>query len=143
MRRTILPVLLLAAACAVDAQEPRPQTVDNRSDLGLTPDERAEFLAEMRQMLTSIQGIVVGLGSDDRTRVVEAARYSGNRMARATPDAVRSRLPQAFKDVGGQTHMMFEELAIRAETDDTETLLSYTGQILQQCLACHAMFRAH
>ena len=59
------------------------------------------------------------------------------------PDAVRSRLPQGFKDIGGPTHVMFEELVIRAETDDTETLLSYTGEILQQCLACHALFRAH
>jgi hypothetical protein len=101
-----------------------PSDPDTRINLGLTPEERAEFLAEMRQMLTSIQGIIAGLGSGDRARVVEAARYSGNRMARATPDAVRRRLPPGFNDIGGPTHMMFEELVIRAETDDTETLLS-------------------
>jgi hypothetical protein len=120
-----------------------PSDPDGRINLGLTPEERAEFLAEMRQMLTSVQGIIAGLGSGDRARVMEAARYSGNRMARATPDALRSRLPSGFKDIGGPTHMMFEELIVRAEADDTETLLSYTGEMLQQCLACHALFRAH
>jgi hypothetical protein len=117
--------------------------LDTRIDLGLTAEERAEFLAEMRQMLTSVQGIVTGLGTDDRAKIVAAARYSGNRMARATPESVRSKTPPAFKDIGGQTHMMFEELAIRADTDDTQTLLVFTGEILQQCLACHALFRVH
>jgi hypothetical protein len=143
MRLPWLFLVLTVLAAPTWAIDGPPSDPDTRINLGLTPEERAEFLAEMRQMLTSIQGIIAGLGSGDRARVVEAARYSGNRMARATPDAVRSRLPPGFKDIGGPTHMMFEELVIRAETDDTETLLSYTGAILQQCLACHALFRAH
>jgi cytochrome c556 len=39
--------------------------------------------------------------------------------------------------------MLFEELAIRAETDDLDTLAGHAAVILNQCLACHAMFRAH
>lgn len=115
--------------------------VDERTSLGLSGSERAEFLSEMRQMLTSIQGAIAGIAVGDRARVAEAARYSGNRMARATPDTVRQRLPQAFKELGGPTHMMFEELAIRAETDDMETLTEFTGELMRQCLACHALFR--
>jgi len=114
---------------------------DQRISLGLTPAEKAEFLSEMRQMLASIQGIVTGIGSDNRELIIESARLSGNRMARATPDAVRARLPQAFKDIGGPTHMLFEELVVRAETDDMETLTAFTGQLMQQCLTCHAMFK--
>ena len=37
-------------------------TTDTRISLGLTDAERIEFLAEMRQMLASIQGIVAGIG---------------------------------------------------------------------------------
>ena len=44
-------------------------------------------------------------------------------------------------DIGGPTHMMFEELAIRSETDDMDMLAEFTGKLMQQCLACHAMFR--
>lgn len=107
----------------------------------MTVQERAEFLAEMRQMLSSIQGIVQGIGESDRNRVAESARLSGNRMARATPASVRAKLPQSFRDIGGPTHMMFEELAIRAETDEMEMLSRQTGTLMNQCMSCHATFR--
>ena len=64
-------------------------------------------------------------------------------MARATPDAVRAKLPQAFRDLGGPTHMLFEELAVRAETDDMDSLARDAAQLMNQCLACHAAFRVH
>jgi hypothetical protein len=38
--------------------------------------------------------------------------------------------------------MMFEELAVVAETDDMDMLATLTGELMQQCLACHALYRA-
>lgn len=118
------------------------ETIDKRISLGLSAAEKAEFLIEMRQMLASIQGILIGMGEDNRDLIADSARLSGNRMARATPDSVKQKLPQSFKEIGGPTHMMFEELAIRAETDDMDMLASFTGELMQQCLSCHAMFKA-
>jgi hypothetical protein len=143
MRLPCLFLVLTVWSTPTWAIDGAPSDPDNRINLGLTPEERAEFLAEMRVMLSSIQGILQGIGEDDRDRIAEAARQSGNRMARATPEAVRAKLPQAFRDLGGPTHMLFEELAIRAETDDLDTLAGHAAVILNQCLACHAMFRAH
>jgi cytochrome c556 len=37
--------------------------------------------------------------------------------------------------------MMFEELAVRAETDDMDSLARDTADLMKQCLACHAAFR--
>jgi cytochrome c556 len=143
MMKTLLP-LWLAVACTVSSAGAAPvPSVDNRIDLGLTADERTEFLAEMRTMLASIQGILQGIGENDRERIAEAARQSGNRMARATPETVRAKLPQSFRDLGGPTHMLFEELAVRAETDDMDTLAGAAAVIMNQCLACHALFRVH
>ena len=136
---SILVPIFLMVASAVSAAD--GGGADARVDLNLTPSEKAEFLSEMRQMLTSIQGIMTGIGTDDRELIVRSARYSGNRMARATPDSVRQKLPESFKKLGGPTHMMFEELVIRAETDDMDTLAEFTGRLMQQCLACHAKFR--
>lgn len=113
-----------------------------RIRLGLTDPEKVEFLSEMRQMLASIQGIITGIGEENRELIIKSARYSGNRMARETPESVKAKTPQSFKDIGGPTHMMFEELVIRAETDDMDTLASFTGELMKQCLACHAMFTA-
>lgn len=130
-----LVTLMITPASQADALDPR-------QSLGLTDAEQIEFLAEMRQMLASIQGIVAGIGTEDRDAIAAAARLSGNRMARATPASVRAKLPQAFKEIGGPTHLLFEEIAIRAETDDMADLAILTGRTLEQCLACHARFRA-
>lgn len=117
------------------------EATDGRMDLGLTPEERVEFLAEMRQMLASVQGILQGIGTEDRNRIAAAARLSGNRMARATPDSVREKLPQSFRDIGGPTHLLFEELAVRAETDEMDSLARFTAELMNPCVACHAVFR--
>ena len=122
--------------------ETKEVLIDQRISLELTEVEKAEFLSEMRQMLASIQGIISGIGENNPEKIIQSARYSGNRMARATPQSVKEKLPQSFKEIGGPTHMMFEELVIRAETDDTETLTLFTAEIMQQCIACHEMFKA-
>jgi hypothetical protein len=94
-------------------------------------------------MLTSIQGIMQGIGSNNRELIIKSARYSGNRMARETPDSVKKKTLSSFKSLGGPTHMMFEELAIRAEDDDMETLAELTGTLMKNCLACHAKFKVN
>ena len=52
-------------------------------------------------------------------------------------------MPKAFEELGGPTHLMFEELAIRAEPDDMDQLAAHLGQTMKQCMACHATFRVH
>ncbi|MBU0655984.1 MAG: hypothetical protein KJ914_12765 [Gammaproteobacteria bacterium] len=136
----LLAGLLSVSLPAASAENGQP--ADPRTSLGLNPAERAQFLSEMRQMLGSIQGILQGISSEDREMIAKYASLSGNRMARATPDSVRNRLPQAFKDIGGPTHMLFEELVIRAETDDMDMLLGQTATLMNQCMNCHTQFRA-
>ncbi len=143
MLRILLTSTAFSLLIALPAQAGHgPAPADSRINLNLTPSEQAEFLAEMRQMLASIQGVMQGIGESDRNGIAEAARLAGNRMARATPPSVRAKLPQSFRDIGGPTHMMFEELAVRAETDDMDMLARDAGKLMNQCLACHATFRA-
>lgn len=141
MQRTRRLLPLICACLLANAAVAEPD--DPRVDLRLTPPERTEFLREMRQMLASIQGILQGIGTGDRDRIAQSARLSGNRMARATPGSVREKLPQSFRDIGGPTHLLFEELAIRAETDEMGDLASFTAELMNQCVACHAAFRVH
>ena len=107
----------------------------------MTKSEKVALLSEMREMLISIQGIISGIGKEDREQIIKYARHSGNRMARETPASIKKKTPQSFKDIGGPTHMMFEELVIRAETDDMDTLVEFTGELMNQCVTCHAMFK--
>lgn len=117
------------------------EQVDSRASLDLTVPEKAEFLSEMREMLSSIQKIMIGIGTEDRDLIISAARYSGNRMARETPETIKQKTPLTFKEIGGPTHMMFEELVIRAEVDDMSTLAEFTGELMNKCVACHALFK--
>lgn len=87
-------------------------------------------------MLASIQSILQGIGTEERDRIAESARLSGNRM-------VRAKLPQSFRDIHAPTHLLFEELAIRAETDEMDGLARFTAELMNQCVACHAAFRVH
>ena len=137
----ILPFALTVFSLSVHASD--TEIPDNRVNLGLTESERSEFLSEMRQMLGSIQGVIAGIGEGDRKLIIKSARYSGNRMARATPESIKKKTPQSFKEIGGPTHMMFEELVVRAETDDMDTLASFTGELMKQCLACHTLFKTN
>ena len=117
------------------------EQVDSRASLDLTVPEKAEFLSEMREMLSSIQKIMIGIGTEDRDLIISAARYSGNHMARETPETIKQKTPLTFKEIGGPTHMMFEELVIRAEVDDMSTLAEFTGELMNKCVACHALFK--
>jgi len=134
--------LLFISSANLQAETETLNATDQRISLKLTESEQVAFLTEMRQMLMSIQGIISGIGENNPEKIIKAARYSGNRMARATPQSVKAKIPKAFQEIGGPTHMMFEELVIRAETDDMETLTQFTGEIMQQCITCHEMYKA-
>ncbi len=120
---------------------------DKRYSLGLDEAEKEEFLAEMRQMLTTIQQIMTGIATKDKNMIINAARYSGNRMARATPQSVKDKTPVSFEQIGGPTHMMFEELIINVEEMDLDDqgdvtdLAEFTAKLMRNCLACHAAFK--
>ena len=117
--------------------------LDSRASLDLNPSEKAAFLSEMREMLSSIQKIMMGIGTENRELIIDAARYSGNRMARNTPESIKQKTPLAFKKIGSSTHMMFEELVIRADVDDMSTLATFTGELMQKCVACHTLFKTN
>lgn len=118
-----------------------PAVEDGRISLHLTPAERTRFLASMRVMLGSVQGIVQGIGTEDRELIIKSAQASGNRMARATPESERQKLPAGFKALGAPTHLLFEEIAIRAETDDMASLTRLMAKTMNQCMACHAAYK--
>ena len=137
-----LMLLFLISSYSISVFASDIEKIDSRLSLDLTATEKNQFLSEMREMLRSVQGIITGIGEEDREMIFRYARMSGNQMARNTPESIRKKLPQSFKEIGGPTHMMFEELAIRAETDDMDMLAKYTGKLMNQCLACHSTFKA-
>ncbi len=115
---------------------------DGRTAIILEPAERDLILTEMRAFLGSVQGIVVAANSDDMQTVVEAARKSGMPPQGQVPDALAGKLPLAFKTLGFDTHKRFDQLALDAgQLGDRGHTLEQLGELMNNCIACHAQYR--
>jgi hypothetical protein len=116
-------------------------SADGRTAILLAPPERDIVLAEMRNMLTTVLGVVTALAADDRAGVAAAARRSGMAATNVTP-ALAAKIPQSFMQMGMGVHRGFDELA--AAADAGNPLAELTGRVSAQlgvCVACHASYR--
>jgi hypothetical protein len=120
-----------------------PQKVeDGRQVIPLTEAETAVVMAEMRQMLASIQGIVDGLARQDRQAVVAAASKSGMGMMRGVSPQIRMKFPPTFRQMGMASHAAFDRIAAETESvKDPAPVLNLLSEGMQNCIACHATYR--
>lgn len=143
--------LILTALCAAmlpgfgshaAAAEPTATSLQQRTPIVLSATERELILAEMRDFLQAAQQITAALADDRPQAVAAAARRVGMRAQQAVPAGLRDKLPPAFKQLGADTHQRFDRLAQDAEDlgDDTVTLRQL-GELLNNCVACHAAYR--
>ena len=117
-------------------------TADGREAIVLEPAERDMVLGEMRAFLETVQAITEGIGNDDMASVVSAARPMGTAAQQGVPGSLVSKLPLEFKKLGFDTHGKFEQLALDAEQlGDREHTLNQLTELLQNCTACHVMYR--
>lgn len=143
-------VLLLLAAFACTTAGPRPPpNADTRAPVTLGVAERDFVLAEMRNFMEVLRTISIAIADNDMKRVAAAARSVGmapQRAESAVPGSPLSRVakqaPPAFMKLGFATHSAFDELAIHAEQfGDHDQLNRQLGEIMGQCVACHATYR--
>ncbi|MFQ5644353.1 MAG: hypothetical protein ACE5FQ_11740 [Thiogranum sp.] len=115
---------------------------DGRTAILLEPAERDLILTEMRAFLGSVQGVLIAANSDDMKTVVEAAQKSGMPPPGQVPNALVGKLPLSFKTLGFDTHKRFDQLALDAEQlGDREHTLEQLGELMNNCIACHAQYR--
>jgi cytochrome c556 len=115
---------------------------DGRQALLLEPAERDLVLGEMRAFLASVQAITQGLSEEDMATVVTAARQVGANAQQAVPGSLVGKLPLSFKQLGFDTHRKFDLLALDAEQlGDPSHTLEQLSDLMQNCVACHAMYR--
>ena len=117
-------------------------STDKRKVINLQASERALILEEMRRFLSSVQQITKGLADEDMKRVIGAARESGKVAQADMPAALGRKLPMEFKKLGQGTHMKFDQLAMDTEDmEDAGQTLSQLAILMENCVACHAMYR--
>jgi len=135
-------IALLGTANIASANEPVSAKDKGRQTIILTEKERSVVLTEMRGFLESVQTIIVALGKNDWESLSKAARKSGKAEQAAMPASLRTKLPKAFKILGGGTHKAFDQLALDVkDMEDRQQALEQLGSLMNNCVACHAAFK--
>lgn len=115
---------------------------DNREIVPLTASETAIVLAQMRQMLASVQGVTDGLARGDTPAVIEAASQSGMAMMQGVPAQIRAKFPPPFRQMGMASHRAFDQIVSEAgSAKGPAPLLKLLSESIQNCVACHASYR--
>lgn len=117
---------------------------DGRVEILLAPVERDQILAEMRQLLKAVDGIVRGLGEStlDRKALEAAARGVGMNMAADVEPAIMAKLPLPFKQMGMSIHRDMDALADAIVQNETsQQILQRLSNMTARCTTCHDMYR--
>lgn len=140
----ILWVLTLAAAGWFFVKGWTAKGSDGRTEILLAPVERDQILAEMRQLLKAVDGIVRGLSEPqpDLKQMEETARGVGMNMAADTEPAIMAKLPLPFKQMGMSIHKDMDALADAIVQHETpQQILQRLSSMTARCTVCHDMYR--
>jgi len=117
---------------------------DGRTEVVLAPAERDQILAEMRQLLKAVDGIIRELGNptSDRKAMETSARMAGMDMAADTEPIIMVKLPLPFKQLGMSIHKDMDALADAIASHETpQQILQRLSNMTARCTACHDMYR--
>lgn len=115
---------------------------DGRVVVQLSPQERNYLLAEMRNMLISVQQLVTALADNDRSKAVLTAQSASSHGSTQGPMTLMVKLPNEFKQAGAAMHAGFRELAASIERGDaSERVYSQLANQLTYCVGCHETYR--
>jgi hypothetical protein len=118
------------------------ESTDGRISIQLNSSERDLVLQEMRAFLSSVQQITQAVTEEDMETIAKSAKVVGKAAQGAVPGTLVGKLPLEFKQLGFDTHIKFDELALNAEDfGDTNQVLTQLSTLMQNCVACHAAYR--
>ncbi|MDR4478232.1 MAG: hypothetical protein R3B37_00575 [Nitrospira sp.] len=140
----VLWVITVVMIVALFVQGHTRPGADGRTEIILAPAERDLVLAEMRQLLKAVHGVVTVLGSSDQnlSAAEGAARAAGMSMAADVNPAVMVKLPLAFKQMGMSIHKDMDHLADGiAQGESSIQILNRLSSMTARCTTCHDMYR--
>jgi mono/diheme cytochrome c family protein len=115
---------------------------DGRLAVMLTKDERNALLLEMRAWLQNSQSILSAVSKNDFETVIKTAKASGMGAEAGVPGALFRKLPVEMKALGFDTRKKFDDIAADAENSkDGNRIVSKLSVAMNNCVACHAMYR--
>jgi len=136
--------ITIAAALWIFIQGVTKPAADGRTEIVLAASERDQILAEMRQLLKAVHGVVTGLSSSngDMHAAEQAARAAGMTMAADTSPAIMAKLPLPFKQMGMSIHKDMDALADAIVQKETpQQILQRLSSMTARCTTCHDLYR--
>lgn len=118
------------------------QAPDNRIVIKMSKENREYIMAEMRGFLESVHNIHEGITENDFERIAKVGKESGICKKENVPVGLLRTLPIEFKEMGMNTHKLFDEIARNAkENQNKEIAQKKLSRILNHCIACHRMYQ--
>lgn len=115
---------------------------DGRSEIKMAGENREFVMAEMRGFLESVQKINEGMAKDDPALIEGVGKQSGTCRVETVPQGLVRSLPFEFKQMGLETHKLFDEMAKMAqEKYDRRQIQLKMNELLNNCVACHKTYK--
>ncbi|SDY98156.1 hypothetical protein [Nitrosomonas sp. Nm33] len=117
-------------------------STDQRRAIQLSVEEKDFVLAEMRSLLSSVNGILRGLHEHDMIAVAEAAKSAGMGMAVDASPLLMVKLPLEFKIMGMGLHEDFDKLSVDIKTGlNRDQVIHRLSELTSKCVSCHQIYR--
>ena len=156
MRRAsfvFVAALLAAAATGLSAQTHHhgalADAADARRLVDMPEPMRRQMLANMRDHLQALQEINGALARSefDKASAIAERRLGMSSLDAHGADQVRRYVPESMRSIGVAMHKAASRFALEAQDasarGDVKPALGALGDVMQQCVACHATYRLH
>ena len=137
----ILAMIVVAMAYKFIIQGSTHPGEDGRMAVELTASERNLVLSEMRLFLETTQQVAEAMGNNTLPQTAPALKRVGSAARGNLPVSLMAKLPISFKQLGFDTHAQFDALAELAASGDQKQATQKLGQLLTNCIACHAAYQ--
>lgn len=156
--KTIIATALVLAACTSAAPVREHEHMadhhmaasgDARQLVEFPEPMRLHTITSMRDHLLALQEIDVALSKSD---FETAARVAEQRLGMSSLELhgashIAPFMPKGMQDIGTEMHHAASRFAVAAENasvgNDVRPALAALGDVMSQCVACHATYRLH
>lgn len=146
-RKPTLIILILLAVIAgllykfIFAGDTQPAP-DGRSAVMLSPTERAQALAGMRDDVLAVQQIVQGLANGDMRQIEAGAIPVGTKAMQRVGVQTLAKLPYEYKQMDYGLHQDFDAIAVMAhQGKSTKAIQLKLADTMNRCISCHAGYQ--
>lgn len=143
------PLFALALVAALGVAPALAQDGDTRELVNLPAPMRQHMLANMREHLLTVSEIQRALGAGEFQRAADLAEKRLGLSSLAAHGAAHMApfMPKPMQDIGTQMHKAASQFSILAQEAGADgnvgRAVGALSKVTEQCVACHAAYRAH